>query len=124
MTRKQRSLQWILMVVGIIGFTIGAWLVRTPTALGDQAMTVGFGIITTLLLWALTSADSYAETRFGRFILDVLFGILIVGLFYVLIFGLEMNEFVFWALAIIVGLSLILSFRQPWGKVQRKIGAE
>ncbi|WP_054776675.1 hypothetical protein [Lacticaseibacillus saniviri] len=85
MTKKQRSLQWILMVIGVIGFTIGAWLVRTPTALGEQAMTVGFGIITTLLLWALTSADSYAETRFGRFMLDVLFGIVIVGLFYVLI---------------------------------------
>ncbi|KRO15479.1 hypothetical protein [Lacticaseibacillus saniviri] len=124
MTKKQRSLQWILMVIGVIGFTIGAWLVRTPTALGEQAMTVGFGIITTLLLWALTSADSYAETRFGRFMLDVLFGIVIVGLFYVLIFGLVMNEFVFWALAIIVGLSLVLSFRQPWGKAQHKFSAE
>ncbi len=32
-----------------------------------------------------------------------------------------MNEFVFWALAIIVGLSLVLSFRQPWGKAQHKL---
>lgn len=113
---RQRNNDWpvyILLGVATILFSGFGWFIIQPETAIGMVSTVSFGVGLSVLIWLLIHFDEMMKSRWSRFAVDVLIGLLLVTLIYVFMLGFTVYfEFILVAFGIVFVLSLLFAFRR------------